>query len=1455
MTTTEPPIAAAVEPYRIPSGHKGGGRFAKRGTVGEAIVRAAKSVYHGMSDAELDAEAKDAAESLAHAKAEREVKAAEAAAFVERSTRVHRTADRTRWPASSSHAAKELDDRIAALDQSIAEYSKIADEIDAARDPHPDLDGPAFASKLSASYLADPRAEAEAFDALPPDAIVKLYHGTSATNADGIADTEVAGYQARPDDISKLSGHKGLYVAPTFRDARNYAGAGGSVVVFHARRGDIEASPEARGATPGQALYRSYEGAIVKPGAPIRVVDRIDGITQSLGQRGDADDAVNERQAVFAADLDRLGLYDWESSKPWQYNADDIDAGRAPGWLQRGTSGTAHASYTHKDGRAYLRVSDDYWNSTPEQRRATLYHEAGHILDAMLSPEDKARAYDELLVGPNFAPSSDNADELVAETFSLMHTNPQWLADNQPELLPWIIDRADANWLPVPDAARQVTPRAFTARRGDTIDDPAALPVGARFENRIGTEFTRTADGAIDDRGRTVTLDYLTGRATADGTPIPNPAPQQFKVTDDIAAGEFNDLAVRPGADPADYITPGVVRWAEAEGAFDAADAWNAGDRSVAPDLWKKAIGVIQSREWINDALTDPDPYPDAIETLRQAHMAAVHELGDGTHEFTRTTDSGDPFAPGELGRALARGRAGAPGVTSWYRNDDQFAADQRTRYTGETVTREFPVDQVLANLGDQAHLGEYLIVDDPQVVDRLMSGRFPIVPPRPDQNDRLEAPGAAFPAPPAVPGSSAASAADEASRAARRAVERLSEMHHDGRANGVDLATLPFIPGQAREMPVEARVAAINAMFNPAAPTPTPTPTLIDGPGPVQAVAVNLDTGQVIGTTRPWGPTTAPPYGRWTTLPVDHPDAPALVTAGWAATPEAKAHIDNDVLPALRHGRTVNTPYVAIPEALDARSERLLADYIGDPDVPVRRVNDPTVGTYYVPDPDGPFTLDGSSARFADFADDGSLRIWSSPATISDIDRNDPLSRIDYSAADDDTLPWDERVAALADARRQLQQIVGRNPADLFTTPTEDDIDALVTGTGGDREFAVLNAFDRFGESLDRLVRDREAAIGGEPDKAPVADKLRELGVPPDLVDFIEAQQWKAVEVQSILPARSGDGAGGGYLTIRFPDDPDTRIAVFTSTLPGRERTEVAWEFSADYQMANPAAFETLPPSGSVAAAADTTGRSWFESLVDGRRVVRPGEDTPAMKAWVETMEGLGVDMGVADTEFYVAEGRNLDGEAVGRADLGAEPVLAADADGELAAVLAAGLRPYPKSWTRSLGGKLTRISIDPDRTRPVGTSGHFTDTAVVDLPSLTKNPEYVDLPSHEFAHVFERSGGLMLIETWHFIQRLRAEAARTNDLATWTWDERQFGYRDDFGDEYMGRVYRSRMTGRYGVTAGAGHEILSTVAQTLWGGYSSRTDPDLDPPARRLLMALMSVVEPDPPQRKWKP
>jgi hypothetical protein len=720
-------------------------------------------------------------------------------------------------------------------------------------------------------------------------------------------------------------------------------------------------------------------------------------------------------------------------------------------------------------------------------------------------------------------------------------------------------------------------------------------------------------------------------------------------------------------------------------------------------------------------------------------------------------------------------------------------------------------------------------------------------------------------PTPSPAPVSTDALASAEA--AADGAIDRLFDIHHDDMGiNGVDLPTLPTLASghrwRGRDLPPETQEFALSTLFRPDVPASNPyfqpLPVIDGEPGPLGAVGVNVDTGEIVGTRAPWDPTgaTMPPGGRWVSLPADDPKAADLVTAAWLAAPGTKRYLAEQLYPRLRGGYNVDPLFPGLTEAVRRHADEIAAPYRDRTGITVRRVTD-VDGTFYVPDPDGKLSVDGPSIHFADFADDGTTRLWVHPDAVAEPDARDDFAALDYTTVDDPNVPWADRVAALSDIRKKMAAVFGPTPSDLFTTPTEADLPDLIAGRGGERELAHIAAVQRFGESLEQLVADRRATLATQPDKRSVVDKIASTpGVPPPLATLLTSEQWEAAVVGAVVNPTSDRPHGGGSLAITFPDHPESGLRIFTSARTGT--TTIAWEFDGEHQNTLGAAtFDGWSPYGSVTVDAAAAPASWFDSLREPggtATTLRPGENSPEMAAWLDTMTKLGIDMGTDDSIFFAA-GRDTIGEQYGDPARGAVPIRAGDLQGTLARTVEVGLRPYPKSWTSTLGGKLTRIAIDSTRNAPAGTSAHFPDVAIIDVPSVDVHGDYSDVPTHEFAHAFERGvDGLMLIETWHFIQRLRAEMKAHERLAHWQWSDTQYGYRDEFGDEYMGRIYRSSRTGVEGVTADAGHEIFSTVSQTLWANDPARNPVDLDPQARRLFLGLMAIVDPKQPPR-WKP
>lgn len=1451
-------VTAAVDPYRIPGGHVGGGRFAKRGDVGEVIVRAAKSIFHTMSAAERDAERTDLTEALDHATRGRAAAAARVAQQIERTT-AH-FGDRRSWPASSEHTVRALEAEVARLDKVLADGRDVLDELDAVDAPstalHVNDRAVNIDPDLPDDVAADIATDAQPFIDRYADFLGELRSIELHDHNTGFANK----------DRHRVLLNRGLW-SSTDWDARHAEwepytiddSPGGTVVheLGHIVDGAVLAAVAATG---DPDLRRRYEDFAPSPNDLQNVAPSVYGMENryefiaellSFEHYGDVSGALTRRDDIRAAATAKLD--------EWHKLLDDVRAANAParppaitpepdghlvtpevgvgndlpdppapksakaaekalrklsdemtGWLGIDPVGdiqVAHdvptARTIHSEREGSIVVVNPSMIAHPEDGGVTLRfitHEAAHTL----SPERTL---------PGFA---HDIEEGGAELLSQMFWSDRYaLTDND-------AFRADGRWVGGPaalwghggyhDLTRDLLGRVLAENPDATqADVKARLLELMRSDHYERMDFHGATDGAAPATG--AQLAWLLGGNADDFDKV---------IAARSAAG--NDLPALTDPPPA---APAPV----AQGA--------------SPLRYYGARGPVQ-----RVAVVDPTVSHEG--TTRSYRNAGDVTNADNPLDYyapTVTVGYGRNGRPLKTPKTLDNPFAAAPGTVAFidYENRPDGSvyihyANTHGDHRGNGYANAL-VDQIVTdNPGATIDFGKVMTPAMWRSKQRLdeagvqTDGRIDFNP------SALNDLPAIADAPPTV--------------APDAAIAEMVGLHHETFGyNGVSLPTLPTVAngeryrGQALHPATQA--AALDALFRPSPGGPQPPPILDnDGTSPIRTVAVELDSGQVAAWVSPNPP--MPPQGRWATLPADHPDAPALVTAGWLASPSIEHYLGTYVQPRLRAGLPVEDRYPGLLEAATATSDALLDDFRGA-DIRVRRVNTPDLGVHYEPDPDSTLTIDGDAIHFADFDTDGSLRLWAHGDATDQADLLDPLSGIDYTDADDPDLPWERRVAALADARRALLDHLGPDPAALFDTPTEDDMPDLIAGIGGDREYTLLRAFDRFGESLDAIIEARRADIARGPDKEAILGKLSEMpDFPEPLAEFLATQPWDSATVGALLPATDHAPGGGGMLRVSFPDDPDTYLVIGT-TVGSNPTASVGWEFSAAYQMAHPTTFATLPPRGIASMPADRIPSEWYTDVVDTGNISRTGEVPPALRAMLDTYEALGIDMGT-DGSILVAEGRNIPAEDAGYPYTGANPIRLDQAEGEMAATLEVGLRPFPKSWVSSLGARLTRVHTDPNRPGATGTSRNYGSTGIVDVPSVIQHPDLADAASHEFTHLLERTvPGLMNIETWHFIQRLRAEAARRTDLATWTWQDGSHGYRDDFGMEYMGRVYRDPYTGIEGITGAGGHEIFSTVAQGLWG-HNWRARVNLDPAGRRLLLALMGLLDPPPPA-PWKP
>lgn len=112
----------------------------------------------------------------------------------------------------------------------------------------------------------------------------------------------------------------------------------------------------------------------------------------------------------------------WEQTKPWNLSQEDAEFQRVDGWAFKRQRGSEVASYE----KGFIAASPEFFTYPEEVRRAIAYHEAGH---AMLEAAGGLRALDDplgLIDLPGGQALSYNAEEIVAEAYSVLWTEPEW---------------------------------------------------------------------------------------------------------------------------------------------------------------------------------------------------------------------------------------------------------------------------------------------------------------------------------------------------------------------------------------------------------------------------------------------------------------------------------------------------------------------------------------------------------------------------------------------------------------------------------------------------------------------------------------------------------------------------------------------------------------------------------------------------------------------------------------------------------------------------------------------------------------------------------------------------------------------------------------------------------------------------------------------------------------------
>jgi GNAT superfamily N-acetyltransferase len=150
---------------------------------------------------------------------------------------------------------------------------------------------------------------------------------------------------------------------------------------------------------------------------------------------------------------------------------------------------------------------------------------------------------------------------------------------------------------------------------------------------------------------------------------------------------------------------------------------------------WQYLVMSVDGRSGVSRTLRDPKPLPFMVEMLRIKHEEIEREMAGETWTFSRrmrATESGvDPFHPTDGPYSfLRKTEGGGTGVTSWWTPRSAGMTEAWQSYYDDMVTVDVGADRVLGRIGDMNVKGEVLVANSPDVVARLKSGTFPIVPP-----------------------------------------------------------------------------------------------------------------------------------------------------------------------------------------------------------------------------------------------------------------------------------------------------------------------------------------------------------------------------------------------------------------------------------------------------------------------------------------------------------------------------------------------------------------------------------------------------------------------------------------------------------------------------------------------------------------------------------------------------
>jgi hypothetical protein len=263
-------------------------------------------------------------------------------------------------------------------------------------------------------------------------------------------------------------------IASTF--SRHYSSDDINSIVFEATVDEAYEDPQWHNTDGKLRIYEGevnlYAGSLVG----IKAV-HINGARIELPSR------IAARASKTASAFQPAIVASWESSRPWDAPRADLEAQRVPGFRVGNARGTESASF---EG-GFIVLKEQWFTYPTDARRAICYHEAGHGLETKAGYDEIASAFGvgnvlDIIDLPGAQRFGYNPDEIVAQAYSVLWTEPQWASfDGGSEILAAVARLAQTHGYPLPTGAKTAAAApAFLYHGTKKANVPSILREGIR---------------------------------------------------------------------------------------------------------------------------------------------------------------------------------------------------------------------------------------------------------------------------------------------------------------------------------------------------------------------------------------------------------------------------------------------------------------------------------------------------------------------------------------------------------------------------------------------------------------------------------------------------------------------------------------------------------------------------------------------------------------------------------------------------------------------------------------------------------------------------------------------------------------------------------------------------------------------------------------------------------------